>query len=116
MTTLLLLVAVNLSAQKKDMLSDPAAVEERVVAELDALQQTDDWKKWLEKNPIQGMFAFDITVWNKGEVVTVRALGRSEDAEVMHQNALKDYVKELKFPFKLPKGKRYKVTYSFVIE
>ena len=94
----------------------PAAIEARVVEDLDKHQQTEEWAKWLEKNPVQGMFAFDITVWNKGEVVSVRALGRSDGAEIKHQNALKDYIKQFKFHFKVPKGKRYKVTYNFMIE
>jgi hypothetical protein len=107
---------LSLSAQKKELLSDQGTVEMRVAEALDAYQQSDDWAKWIEKNPVQGMFAFDITVWNKGEVVSVRALGRSDGAEISHQNALKDLLKQMKFDFKVPKGKRYKVTYNFMIE
>jgi hypothetical protein len=107
---------LSVSAQKKELLTDAGTIEMRVIESLDSHQQSEDWMSWLEKNPIQGMFAFDITVWNKGEVVSVRALGRSEGAEVTHQNALKNYIKNMKFDFKVPKGKRYKVTYNFTIE
>jgi hypothetical protein len=111
-----LLIVLGLSAQKKELLTDPGTIEMRVVADLDAHQQSEDWAKWIEKNPVKGMFAFDITIWNKGEVVSVRALGRSDGATVEDQNALKNYVKLFKFDFKVPKGKRYKVTYNFMIE
>lgn len=109
-------LVLSSSAQKKELLSDPATIEMRVVEDLDSHQQSEDWAKWLEKNPVKGMFAFDITIWNKGEVVSIRALGRSDGASVEDQNALKNYIKELKFDFKVPKGKRYKVTYNFMIE
>ena len=111
-----LMLTMSLCAQKKELLTDPGTIEMRVVEELDRYQQSEDWAKWLEKNPLTGMFAFDITIWNKGEVVSIRALGRSEGAEVSHQNALKNYIKGFKFDFKVPKGKRYKVTYNFIIE
>ena len=117
-TTVLLSIFLVLSsaAQKKELLTDPGAIEMRVVDDLNAHQQTEDWAKWLEDNPVQGMFAFDITIWNKGEVVSIRALGRSDGASVEDQNALKNYVKQFKFNFKVPKGKRYKATYNFMIE
>lgn len=114
--SLTLFLVLSVVAQKKELMSDPAKIEARVIQDLDEHQQGEDWVKWLEKNPVKGMFAFDITIWNKGEVVSVRALGRSDGAEIKHQNALKDYIKQFKFNFKVPKGKRYKVTYNFMIE
>lgn len=111
-----LFLVLSVSAQKKELLTDPSVIEMRVTEDLNNHQQSEDWAKWIEKNPIKGMFAFDITIWNKGEVVSIRALGRSDDAEITHQNALKNYIKQLKFDFKVPKGKRYKVTYNFMIE
>ena len=113
---LALFIVLSSSAQKKELLTDPATIEMRVVEDLNAHQQSEDWAKWHEKNPVQGMFAFDITIWNKGEVVSIRALGRSDGATVEDQNTLKNYVKQFKFNFKVPKGKRYKVTYNFTIE
>ena len=101
---------------QKELISDPDKVEERVVNDIDEHLESDAWKKWLKKNPIKGQFAFDLTIYNKGEVISTRALGRSGNATVADQNKLKDYVKTMKFNFKVPKGKRYKVTYSFNIE
>lgn len=111
-----LVITFSASAQKKELLTDPGTIEMRVIDELDAHQLSDDWAKWYKKNPVKGMFAFDITIWNKGEVVSIRALGRSGEATVPDQNALKNHVKQLKFHFKVPKGKRYKVSYNFIIE
>lgn len=112
---LFFLIPVTLFSQK-ELISDPDKVEERVVSDLNEHLESDEWKKWIEKNPIKGQFAFDITVYNKGEVVAVRALGRSGEATIPDQNKLKDYLKTMKFKFKVPKGKRYKVTYSFNLE
>lgn len=116
LTLLSLFLALGVSAQKKELLTDPGTIETRVVQELDAHQKGDDWAKFIKKNQVKGMFAFDITVWNKGEVVSVRALGRSDGADVRHQNAIRNYISDMKFNFKVPKGKRYKVTYNFMIE
>lgn len=112
---LLFLLPITLIGQK-ELISDPDKVEERVVNDINEHLESEEWKKWLKKNPIKGQFAFDITIYNKGEVVSTRALGRSGNATVADQNKLKDYVKTMRFRFKVPKGKRYKVTYSFNLE
>ena len=106
---------LGLQAQK-DLLTEPATVEARVIAELDAFQRSESWLKWVEKNEVKGFFSYEITVWNKGEVVSVRPLERSEGAEIKHQNAIKDILKEMKFDFKVPKGNRYLVSYQFIIQ
>lgn len=111
-----LAMAVNGIGQKRELLSDPMTIESRVIQALDNHKESDEWKEWLLTSGVKGEFVFDLTIWNKGEVVAVRALSRSEGAEIKDQNALKDYLKVMKFHFKVPKGKRYKVTCNFIID
>lgn len=116
LVTFLLFVLPLALLSQKALISDPELIVERVTNDLNEHQETDEWKKYIEKNPISGQFAFDFTIYNKGEVIAIRALGRSTDATIPDQNKLKDYIKQFKFDFKVPKGKRYKVTYTFNLE
>ena len=57
----------------------------------------------------------DISIREKGNVASVFAVER-ENGTIDSQNRLKDYIMEFKFNFKVPKGKYYKVRYTFNFE
>jgi len=78
---------------------------------LDEEIKTGKLKDYVESHQIKGNYTFDITIRHKGEVVTVMAI--DHDGTVNHQNLLKDYIKEMKFPFKMPKTKSFKFNYAF---
>jgi hypothetical protein len=61
---------------------------------------------------ITGVYVYDITIKNKGEVISVFAV-RNEDGTIPFQNRVKDYIKEMKMGFKMPKNKSYKFRYKF---
>lgn len=98
------------TAQKVPYLQEQEEVVQHAKAFLDE-QMTADLLQWAQKYGVSGNFLLDITVRNKGEVATVFVARAS--GELKSQNALKDYVFDLKFPFKLPKGKSFKFSYEF---
>ena len=101
-------------AQKKPLLTDPFTVEQAVKEELAELEASESWQEYFQDNNIKGSYTFQITVWNKGEVVSVLAVERSKDGTIPNQNSIKNYIKLLKFGFKVPKGKRYTVDHTFI--
>lgn len=68
--------------------------------------------KLKQKYNIKGAYVFDITIKNKGEVISVFAV-ENEGGTIPFQNRVKDYVKEMKMGFKMPKNKSYKFRYKF---
>ena len=54
----------------------------------------------------------DITIHEKGKVATVFVVSNKGGA-IKQQNLVKDFVKEFRLSFKMPKGKDYKFQYIF---
>lgn len=111
-TLFCLAVGLKSYAQKKEYLTDPEVIEQKAVETLDnLLQEGNSLHKYCVKNEIQGSYVYDIVIWNKGQVATVKSVSR--EGEIKYQNLLKDYLKELRFPMKLPKNQQYKFRYTF---
>ncbi len=108
---LILLLSSGLFAQKKPHLSDKETVIEYAYLELDESMKNGDFFEWGQETGVKGEFTFDITIRDKGEVATVFAVDRK--GEVKDQNDLKDFLKDYRFNFKMPKTKSYKFQYTF---
>jgi hypothetical protein len=65
-----------------------------------------------QKNQISGVFDFDITIQERGFVATV-FVSNNQGGSLQSQSKLKDFVKDFVFDFKMPKGKKYKLSYQF---
>ncbi len=98
-------------AQKKVHLSDKEVIIEYAYLELEESMKSGEFYEFGQKTGIKGEFTFDITIREKGEVSTIFAVKR--EGEVKDQNKLKDFIKDYKFQFKMPKGKSYKFQYTF---
>ena len=59
-----------------------------------------------------GEYTFDISIHEKGKTASVFCDSR-EGGSIAMQNKLKDFIKEFQYYFKMPKGKKYKFTYTF---
>lgn len=116
-TTLLsfiLFLAISVKAQKTPYYDTQEQAIEAAYQVFDNEMKTGKLHEWAIKNKIKGNYTFDITIGGKkGEVLTVSTIERSEDGEIKHQNSLKDYVKLMRMPFKLPKDRSYKFRYEF---
>lgn len=105
--------SVSVSAQKKVMIAEKDQIIEEAKKELDqALANPEsDFMKAVSENKITGEYVFDITICEKGQVLSVFVVsGNARDVKM--QNQVKDLVKAFEFNFKMPKGKSYKFQYT----
>jgi hypothetical protein len=111
--SILLLLSLNITyAQKKPYYTEQEQVVEAARNALNNAVESGDFKEWAIKNNMKGSFIFNLTIGGtKGEVYTINALERT--GEVKQQNTLKDYVKSMRFPFKMPKNRSYQFEYEF---
>ena len=110
----LLIVGITAFSQKKVLLEDKEVIIERAKLELDSAMMAPEGSiyLWTQKNPIQGEYVFDISIWEKGTVTSIYVVannGGSIDA----QNRFKAFLMDFNFNFKMPKGKSYKFRYVF---
>jgi hypothetical protein len=110
---LALLLALCMSARsahaQKPLLNSQAEVEAFVHAAMGNDLAAGKLHEHAVEMSAHGAFSVVITVDHKGEVETVLVL-ESTIQEIPVRNFLKDYVKNMRFDFKLPKGKRFTLT------
>ena len=99
-------------AQKKLILEYEAVVA-AAKAELDTMMQPGGALQ-LEsvKLNIKGEYVIDLTIYDKGKVLSVFMVS-SDAGEIKMQNAAKDLIRRAVFNFKMPKDKTYKLQYTF---
>ena len=118
MKTTLLIVFFGLFlsgfSQKKPLIERYDEVVKAGIKALDDAMKAPDGELFLlkEENGITGMYDFDVTLHEKGEVATVLVNSR-DGGTIGMQNLLKDFVREMKFKFKMPRGRDYKFNYVF---
>lgn len=110
-----LLAGNALHAQKKKTITSYEEVVQIVKVQLDSSAREGAVKEYVVKNNIKGEFIYDITVGDKGKVVTVFAV-TSDDEKYKTQNKLKDFLRTIKFDVKTAKGRLYKFQYTFYFE
>ncbi|MEZ5084066.1 MAG: hypothetical protein R2750_11550 [Bacteroidales bacterium] len=115
-TLLLLLIGFTLTAlgQKKPLIDNYDKVVTQAKLEIEQSMKNPEGSLYLfiREHEISGTYDFDITLHEKGKVATVYVKG-NEGGTIKKQNLLKDFVKEMQFNFKMPKGKDYKFNYIF---
>ncbi len=116
---LFLTLNTQLLAQKKAFYTTQEEVIEAAYNTLNQWMESGQLKEEMEERlekvtgetQLSGTFVYDITIRNKGEVASVFKV--ESDAPVKVQNYVRNYLKEVKFPFKMPKNKSYKFQYEF---
>jgi hypothetical protein len=110
----LLAFSLTVSAQKKVLIIEKDQIIEQAKKELDQTlaNPESDFMKSIKLNKVTGEYNFDITICEKGQVLSVFVVS-SNSNDVKIQNLLKDLVKSFEFNFKMPKGKSYKFQYKF---
>ena len=109
---LILIISICAHAEKP-LIQDYAAVVAKAKSELDSSMQTGVLKEYALKSKIKGEYIMDITIHERGKVLTVFAVSNDSDNLKM-QTDLKDFVRTLEFNFKMTKGKMYKFQYTFL--
>lgn len=112
---LLIMLGFSTFAQKLELIEDKDLIIERANAELDTAMAPPEGTIYLYilKHPIKGEYTYDISIWEKGTVTSIFAVGNN-NGTIDSQNRLKDFLMTFKFNFKMPKGKSYKFRHTFV--
>jgi len=114
---LIVFVVCGLTAlsQKKELIEDKDLIIERAKLEMDSAMMAPDGKiyQWARKNPIQGEYIFDISIWEKGTVTSIFVVANN-NGSIDAQNRFRSFLMEYQFNFKMPKGKSYKFRHAFV--
>jgi len=114
--SILMIAALSGFAQKKKrvLIEAKDKVIAEAVNELNTAMQAPDGNiyEFAVENNISGKFTFDITIHEKGLVATVFVVD-NDGVSIKSQNALKDFIKDFRFEFKMPKNVDYKFQYVF---
>lgn len=93
---------------------DTDAVLSKCREELDASCANGSIREYVTKSQLKGTYTFELTVKNKGQVVSMNILERGEDGTISFQNDLKDFIMyKFRFSFKVEKNRYYKFDYTF---
>ena len=107
------LVSISAFAQKKETLSNPEEITQRADKFLSAEFSSGELAKKAKELAISGEFILDITVYGKGQVLTVFSPNEIPVHLIKDQNRLKDLLMKCEFPFKLPKNQKVKFRHKF---
>lgn len=112
-TCLLLLLTLHTTAGAQDLATDKASVTAEAKRQLDEMAaQEGELGKFCVEKGIKGQYTFDITVVQKGNVITVFTVSSTIE-DIAQQNKLKVRINELKFDnIKLPKNTRVKFQHT----
>ncbi|GAB4319329.1 MAG: hypothetical protein Kow00127_11570 [Bacteroidales bacterium] len=112
---LTIMISLPLLAGKKPLIEDYNEVVAAAKAEIQKQLTPPEGEllQFARKYGVKGTFEVKITIHEKGKVATVFFVSRSDDADIRSQNLLGERLKEMKFPFKMPKGKDYQFNYKF---
>jgi hypothetical protein len=110
----LLLSSITVNADKKPLIEDYDEVVATAKTVIEKSMEAPEGELYLfvQENNISGRFEFELTIHEKGLVATVFVKSNA-GGSIQSQNKLKDFVKNIKFDFKMPKGKSYKFSYLF---
>jgi hypothetical protein len=111
---LILASGICLKAQKPELLEIKEEVVKQATLELDQAMTSPDGAlyKFGQKYKVSGEYTLQLTIRNKGQVVSVFVADKKED-NIPSQNSLKDKIMDFQFSFKMPKNKDYKFSYTF---
>jgi hypothetical protein len=111
---LILTSAMSMKAQKPELIEAKDEVVKQASMELDQAMSSPDGAlyKFGQKYKISGEYTLQLTIRNKGQVVSVFVADK-KDGNIPSQNSLKDKIMDFQFCFKMPKNKDYKFSYTF---
>ena len=110
--SIVLIISFSVTAQKKPYYNTQEDVIEAAYAAIDNSLKPEGYL--FEKNidyAWKGTYTFNITIRGKGEVATVSVA--ESGGEIKMQKPIKNVLKTMKLPFKMPKDKNSKFKYEF---
>ncbi|MBL7982074.1 MAG: hypothetical protein JNL52_09715 [Flavobacteriales bacterium] len=112
-TLFALLLTPLAHAQKKELLEDKETIMARAAAALDsAMQPGGALHSAVVKENLTGRFVIQVSFREKGDISSVFVVS-AEAHDQRSQNRFKDLVHQLEMPFKMPKGRQYRIEHTF---
>jgi hypothetical protein len=109
----LLLLDSTTSAQKKELLEDKETILARAAQVLDAEMRTGgSLHAAVVKEDLIGRYVLQVSIRDKGDISSVFVLS-AVDHDTRSQNRFKDLVHFTELPFKMPKGRHYRLEQTF---
>lgn len=108
----ILLLVFSITKAQKPFIQNYDEVVAKATSELDSSMQSGALKEFAVKRGIKGEYIMDITIHERGKVLTVYAVSNDTD-DLKMQNRLKDFIRTMEFAFKVTKNKNYKFQYTF---
>lgn len=106
-------VALTATAQKKELLEDKETILARAGQALDAaLQPGQALHEAVVKENLIGRYVIQVSFRDKGDISSVFVVS-AEAHDQRSQNRFKDLVHQLELPFKMPKGRQYRIEHTF---
>lgn len=110
LTTMLTLTA---AAQKKELLEDKGTILARAAEVFDAsLQPGTEIYETIVKEKLIGRYVLQVSFRDKGDISSVFVVS-AEGHDLRSQNRFKDLVHLSRMPFKMPKGRQYRIEHTF---
>ena len=109
----IVLFSLTASAQKKELLEDKDTIMARAAQALDAaLQPSADLHEAIVKENLIGKYVLQVSFRDKGDISSVFVVS-AEAHDQRSQNRFKDLVHFQEMPFKMPKGRQYRIEHTF---
>ena len=106
------LLTVGATAQKKELIREKAAIQERANAELDAaMAPGGTLYTVIQENGLKGSMDAQISFREKGDVSSVFVVAFS--GSISDQNRFRSALHEFRFDFKMPKGQQFRIEKHF---
>ncbi len=113
LTLILLITGLAAHAQKKELLEDKETIMARAAAALDAAMQPEGaLYEAIQKENLTGRYVIQVSFREKGDISSVFVVS-AEAHDQRSQNRFKDLVHQLEMPFKMPKGRQYRIEHTF---
>ncbi len=108
-----LLLCSNTSAQKKELLQDKETILARAAQLLDAeMRAGGSLHAAVVKEKLIGRYVLQVSIRDKGDISSVFVVS-AEGHDTRSQNRFKDLVHFTELPFKMPKGRHYRLEHTF---
>lgn len=108
-----LLFSFTATAQKKELLEDKEAILARAAEVLTAsLQPGAELHETIVKENLIGRYVLQVSFRDKGDISSVFVVN-AEEHDIRSQNRFKDLVHLSRMPFKMPKGRQYRIEHTF---
>ncbi len=108
-----LLLCTHAWAQKKELIQDKETILARAAQALDAaVAPGGDLHEAIVKEGLTGRYVLQVSFRDKGDISSVFVVSAT-DHDIRSQNRFKDLVHLAQMPFKMPKGRQYRIEHTF---